>query len=653
MSVSFECWWDSVPELLGPRWRAERTSIFGPFSGITTNPMLMLEAARSLPLPAPAESGWELYLACAERSARHLADLGLSLPFCVQLDPRLAADTGAMLDQAAQIMGRIPQATLKVPLTSAGIAAMGPLAASGVPINATLGFCVAQLVAAARTIAASGGPPRRHVLTLMQGRLGDFGLSAFVGPEPRRVRAAESVVFHAAYEALRPYRGTVTLLTGSLRPGPDQECWNYADKIGKEVIATLPPSFLDKVGLPLSGRDFGRVDDRLYEQALSDPDVRRYAAEDGFTPAESDRLAPLIRTHDEMVRAITGFDALSAGSPVQHPRLECHMSTNTHSSAQRFAAEEPTLAKLAWRRADVEADGSWRIPVTPDVLDEYRAFLAEAGDPAVLIETAERADLDLPHLAHLAEHVREQVFGRFGFALLTGLDGRGLSEEQLRLFYVLTGLHLGELLTPYNRTHDVYDRGYDYRSSDVSVSKTRVRAPFHTDSTSKRVFPNVFGLLCVRPAKEGGRNLLVSACQVYRQIAEQTPEHLPPLFKDHFRNTVTPGDEETPIRDNAYPIFTWDVFAAGPTLRYLRHWIETAYAKVGESVDARDAAAFDRLDAVMEDEENVFGLDLEAGEMIFINNAVVAHNRTEFTDHPEPGRHRLLVRAWLRVPDGL
>ena len=66
MSTLFECWWDSAPELMEPDWlAADATSPFGPFSGITTNPMLMLDAFLRQPLRGHADSGWDLYLACA------------------------------------------------------------------------------------------------------------------------------------------------------------------------------------------------------------------------------------------------------------------------------------------------------------------------------------------------------------------------------------------------------------------------------------------------------------------------------------------------------------------------------------------------------------------------------------------------------------
>ncbi|WP_433194505.1 TauD/TfdA family dioxygenase [Nocardia sp. CA-107356] len=320
-------------------------------------------------------------------------------------------------------------------------------------------------------------------------------------------------------------------------------------------------------------------------------------------------------------------------------------------AAQKFAAEEGVIAELAWTRSDALATRSWSVAVGPEVLREFADYLATVTDPAALLDTVERGDVELPQLVTLAERLREQIFGRFGFAHLTGLDAGKFNGSELRLFYVLTCLHLGEMLTPYGRLHDVFDRGYDFRSTDVSVSKTRVRAPFHTDSTSKRLFPNVFGLMCLRPAMHGGQSLLTSGCQAYRQIAETTPEHLPALFKDHYRNTVTPGDEDTNIFDNAYPVFTWGEFAAGPTLRYMRHWIETGYAKAELPISAQDAAAFDRLDSVLEDEDNVLALDMAASEVIFFNNATVAHNRTEFTDFPEPERKRLLARAWLSVPE--
>jgi len=319
MTLPFRCWWDSAPELIEPQWQTgAAASQLGPFSGVTTNPMLMLDACQRLPPADRGRSGWDLYLACGARSASYLMSRQLSIPLCVQLDPRSAFDAPSMLRQAAEIRDRIPGATIKVPLTRAGIETIQVLASAGVVVNATWGFSVAQLMAAARAIAGAqraAGPPARgpaHVLTLMEGRIGDLGLSAHVGCELKRLRAAECVVFEAAYSSLTPYRDVATLLASSLRTGPGEECWHYGTKVDREVILTLPPSFLRRQGLPSPGAQYGRADDGSREAVLGNDVVWRYAAEDGFEPDEFDRLPPLIKTSDEAICAMERFESLAA-----------------------------------------------------------------------------------------------------------------------------------------------------------------------------------------------------------------------------------------------------------------------------------------------------------------------------------------------------
>lgn len=321
MTLLVECWWDSAPELMTP-------DLSGAFSGITTNPMLMLEACQARALDGPrcgrSGTGWDLYLSCVARSAGYLQTRRISIPFCAQLDPRAAFDTESMLRQAAEIGERIPGATIKVPMTMAGIEVIKLLVPTGATINATWGFSVAQLVAAAKAIkdgyrdVGSGGhsgpiPPRRHVLTLMEGRIGDLGLRSHLGHDTKIVRAAECVVFESAYHALRRYEDVATLLASSLRPGPGQECWHFATKAGRDVIVTLPPSFLRRQGLPRRDLDYGEVDGTSRARAMGNDTVRRHAADDGFEPPEFDRLAPLVKTHEEATRAMQQFECLAHG----------------------------------------------------------------------------------------------------------------------------------------------------------------------------------------------------------------------------------------------------------------------------------------------------------------------------------------------------
>jgi alpha-ketoglutarate-dependent taurine dioxygenase len=59
-------------------------------------------------------------------------------------------------------------------------------------------------------------------------------------------------------------------------------------------------------------------------------------------------------------------------------------------------------------------------------------------------------------------------------------------------------------------------------------------------------------------------------------------------------------------------------------------------------------AELDRLNA---DPRFALTMDLQPGDMQFLNNHVTMHSRTEYQDHPDPARRRDLIRVWLDAPD--
>ena len=84
-----------------------------------------------------------------------------------------------------------------------------------------------------------------------------------------------------------------------------------------------------------------------------------------------------------------------------------------------------------------------------------------------------------------------------------------------------------------------------------------------------------------------------------------------------------------------------------PLFRYLRYWIEAGHEKAGEPLTPARRAALDRLDEVLNRPALRAEFSLQPGQVYFINNRWILHNRTAFEDHPEPERRRHLVRLWL------
>jgi alpha-ketoglutarate-dependent taurine dioxygenase len=62
--------------------------------------------------------------------------------------------------------------------------------------------------------------------------------------------------------------------------------------------------------------------------------------------------------------------------------------------------------------------------------------------------------------------------------------------------------------------------------------------------------------------------------------------------------------------------------------------------------------ALDALDGWLNRPELRAEFDLRTGDMLFINNRWLLHNRTAFEDYPEPERRRHLVRLWLQADPG-
>ena len=58
------------------------------------------------------------------------------------------------------------------------------------------------------------------------------------------------------------------------------------------------------------------------------------------------------------------------------------------------------------------------------------------------------------------------------------------------------------------------------------------------------------------------------------------------------------------------------------------------------------------FDALANDPELHFGMQLQPGDMQFVYNHSQLHDRTGFVDWPEPARKRHLLRLWLSVARG-
>jgi alpha-ketoglutarate-dependent taurine dioxygenase len=280
----------------------------------------------------------------------------------------------------------------------------------------------------------------------------------------------------------------------------------------------------------------------------------------------------------------------------------------------------PSKRFQAWRAADLANSNHW--------IFAAEASLA-AADPASLRAWCQPLISELRHGS--------------GVALLRGLGQ--LDGPALRQLYLAIGCCIGELDTTYGALYGVTDLGGSYREQAIPVSQTHASTTVHTDSSRLETHPRWVGLACVSQAPEGGGSGLASVVAVHDHLARHQPQALRRLHRCFHRDLVTPGGSRERQQRLANRFAVFQQAADGPSLRYMRHWIETGHALLGKPLAEADRQAFDKLDAALNDPRFRHPLRLEPGDLLFCDNHKTAHDREAYRD--DPAAPRLMLRLWL------
>ena len=304
----------------------------------------------------------------------------------------------------------------------------------------------------------------------------------------------------------------------------------------------------------------------------------------------------------------------------------------------------------AWYGPALATQSDWIEPLSPAELDELAAaasrWLPRVEQNPRALNSLTAAGFPLPTLAPRVARLREELLHGRGFVLLRGFPvarwGRRLSAVA---FYGL-GVHIGRPRTQNAQGHllgHVRDLGLRSDDPNVRIYQTHERQTFHTDSA------DVVGLLCLQTAKSGGLSALVSSVTIYNEMRDRRPD----LASRLFRPVATDRRGEVPPGAAPYfkiPVFNWHAGALSAI--YQRQYIDSAQRFAdAPRLTAADIDALDLFDALTDDPALQLTMALEPGDLQFVHNHTILHDRTAFEDFPEPARRRYLLRLWL-APEG-
>lgn len=167
----------------------------------------------------------------------------------------------------------------------------------------------------------------------------------------------------------------------------------------------------------------------------------------------------------------------------------------------------------------------------------------------------------------------------------------------------------------------------------------------HTDAGS------IAALMCLKTAINGGMSRIASSAALHNQLLKTRPDLLSVLYEG-FLQRSTDKDAKYGSGHNLsaskIPVF---VKHNGEfTCRYIGRFLRRAIESGDVSKNGLELEAVDALDRIAALPEFYLDMSFKEGDIQYLNNGLILHNRTDYTDAPELDKRRYLLRLWLVVP---
>jgi hypothetical protein len=300
---------------------------------------------------------------------------------------------------------------------------------------------------------------------------------------------------------------------------------------------------------------------------------------------------------------------------------------------------QPIDDPAAWTARDFAGRDAWLYRLSGDEVDEVLAAVAAVERAGLPLMDVTRENFPLPRFGETLRAIRDEAMLGRGFAVLRGLPVEGRTRLQVATAFWGMGAWLGRAISQNRRGHllgHVKDTGGDY-----SVGRgynTSAALAFHSDRC------DMLSLCCLQPARSGGAHRIASSVTIYNTLLARRPDLVRELTWPFYRSRrgEIPDGETTPWF--RLPVFsvTDGYFAARPPGSVVMKaqgmpGVPELMPLQREALEAFAALA----------RENALDIDLEPGDVSYLQNFVTLHARTSYEDHPEPERKRHLLRLWL------
>ena len=298
-----------------------------------------------------------------------------------------------------------------------------------------------------------------------------------------------------------------------------------------------------------------------------------------------------------------------------------------------------------WTAPDVADEATWTETFTADELGELDAALRHALAKTDDVLELGRDDFPLPTVAPRLARIEDELVNGRGFVRLRGVDRDAYSQAEMEVIYWGIGTHLGLPWAQNRHGHVLGDVTDQNKAVDDPTARGNelggVGLPFHCDGS------DLVGLMCLQNGRSGGLSAVANSVRIHNLLVTDRPDLAAALYDElpyDFRGEEPPGGKPYYL----VPVFTeWEdrlfVRCIPPYI-----WASQQRPEAPRLTD-RQREALQAVVELADDPTNHVVMDLQPGDMQFINNFHVLHGRTPYEDDRAAGQVRHLKRLWLET----
>lgn len=308
----------------------------------------------------------------------------------------------------------------------------------------------------------------------------------------------------------------------------------------------------------------------------------------------------------------------------------------------------PVSDPAEWRSSDIASGEGWRYFLSESDIGALMKMADSAGEKTdgVISKLLQmnKADFFLGEFALRLSQMYDGLKNGLGIALIKGLPIADMTKFQTAAIYWGIGKHLGEA-RPNNPEGDmlglITDLGKTQSDPTSRGYQTKEAMDYHCDQC------DIVGLICIRPAMSGGVSKIASSIAMYNDLLDQYPTHAKVLASPFF--WTKHGEHER----------AESPYYESPVFNFLDGKLCTSFGPKhilkGHDLPGTPPLTQLQKEAISNAErlaDNIrFEMELEQGDMQFLNNYVALHTRSAFTDFEQADKKRLLWRLWLMNPE--